>query len=469
MKANKEPRILLISLLAVGFLFLHGDAFSAMVPVERIVLPNHLVVLVSEEHSLPMVTCKVLVDAGSWRDPSGKEGLANLTARALPLGTAERTASEINRQLDFIGATLDASCGRDFATLNLATLKKNLDEGFAVFLDALTHPTFPEKDIARQVQVVEGRIQSEKDEPGEVAEKNFRKALFLDSPYEHPVEGTRESLSSLDREALAEFHETYYRPNNAVLAVVGDVTVEEVRARMVPKLENWAAREIPESTFESTFAEGPKTVKEHMPISQANVVLGHEGIRRENPDHYAVSVMNHILGGGGLGSRLMQKIRVEAGLAYSVGSAFITGKRSGSFMLRLQTQNAKASKAVHLALGEMKRMKKEGVSAEELETAKKYLVGSFPLRFTTQSGLASLLVQLEYFDLGTDYPEKYASLIDGVTRESVNEAAREYLHPEKTILSVVANTKEVKGIEEDLLWWEEPDELLPPVRRSSEE
>jgi zinc protease len=205
-----------------------------------------------------------------------------------------------------------------------------------------------------------------------------------------------------------------------------------------------------------------------MPISQANIILGHKGIKRETPDHYVVSVMNHILGGGGLGSRLMKKIRVEEGLAYSVSSAFITRKRSGSFMINLQTKNESASQAVHLALSEMKRMIKEGVSKKELQTAKDHLIGSFPLRFTTQSGLAALLVQLEYLNLGTDYPERYASLINAVDREAVFEAAGKYLHPEKAVVSVVANTKEVKGIEDDFLWWEEPHEPLPPVRRHGE-
>ena len=177
-------------------------------------------------------------------------------------------------------------------------------------------------------------------------------------------------------------------------------------------------------------------------ITQANIILGHAGVSRDNPDYYALTVMNYILGGGGFSSRLVRKIRNKRGLAYSVASFFDPGKYPGSFQIVLQTKNSSAREAISLSLQEMERIRKELVSEKELEGAKKYLIGSFPMRLDTQGKLANFLTQVEYYGLGPDYPEKYPSLIRSITREEVLRVAKKYLHPKNTILVVVANLKE---------------------------
>jgi zinc protease len=223
---------------------------------------------------------------------------------------------------------------------------------------------------------------------------------------------------------------------------VGDITGEEVKERLIPRLEKWPKAEIPKESFHTTFAKEPKTVKTNRSITQANIILGHAGVNRENPDFYALTVMNYILGGGGFASRLVAEIRNKRGLAYSVASFFDPGKYPGSFQIVLQTKNASAREAISLALQQMERIQKEPVSEKELEGAKKYLIGSFPLRFGTQGKLANFLTQIEYFGLGLDYPEKYPSFIRSVTREEVLRVAKAYLHPNNYILVVVANLKE---------------------------
>ncbi len=414
---------------------------QAMPPVQRTVLSNRLVLLVSEEHSLPFVTFQLLVNAGSWRDPAGEEGLAYLTARGLLLGTSKRTVTAINQELDFMGASLNGSSGRDYATLNLRVLKKDLDQALDLFMEVLTQPIFPEEEIRREVEKALAAIQSQEDQPEEVAEKAFRSTLFL-SPYGHPVEGTKESLPKIGREALVRFYQNYYHPNNTILTVVGDMTTEEVKARLLPRLAGWPTAELPEMVFKPDFAKGKQTVKIDRAITQANIVLGHDGVSRENPDFYALTVMNYILGGGGFASRLVEEIRNKRGLAYSVASFFDPGKFPGSFQIILQTKNASAREAISLSLQQMERIRKEPVSEKELEGAKKYLVGSFPLRLDTQNKLANFLTQVEYYGLGLAYPEKYPSLIGSVTQEEVLRVAKKYLHPEKVILVVVANLKE---------------------------
>jgi zinc protease len=435
-------KYLIIFLFLMLCISLPGESLHAMPPIQRAVLPNRLTLLVSEEHSLPFVTFQLLIGSGSWRDPSGEEGLSYLTARGLLLGTLKRQVNTINEELDFIGASLSSSSGRDYATLSLKVLKKDLDKGLDLFMDVLTQPSFPKEEIKREAEKTLAAIQSAEDQPNEVAEKQFQKTLFVNSPYGHPVEGTKESVPKLTREAIVRFYRSYYRPNNAILTVVGDMAADEVKAKLLPLLEKWPKGEVPKLPFVTKFEKEQKTVKINRPITQANIILGHAGVSRNNPDYYALTIMNYILGGGGFASRLMEEIRNKRGLAYYVASYFDPGKYPGSFQVVLQTKNSSAHEAISLSLQQMERIRKEMVSEKELEGAKKYLIGSFPMRLDTQGKLANFLTQVEYYGLGLDYPEKYPSLIRSITREEVLRVAKKYLHPEKYVLVIVADLKE---------------------------
>ena len=417
---------------------------GSMPPVQRIVLPNELVLLVSEEHSLPFVVIQLLVDAGSRLDPAGKEGLANLTAKGLLLGTSRQDVTAMNEALDFMGASLSSSAGQDYAVVGLQVLKKDLEKGFGLFMDALTVPAFPEQEIQKEVKKIMGAIQSADEQPMALAEKRFRKTLFPQSSYGHPVEGTRESVSKLSVEDVLRFYRAFYRPNGAILSIVGDITVEEIRTRLIPLLAKWPATKAEAVPFNESYAKGPQTITINRQITQANIVLGTVGVKRDNPDYYGLSVMNYILGGGGFGSRLTEEIRVKRGLAYSVASFFEAEKYQGSFQIVMQTKNPSAREAIALALKEMEVIRKDPVLQEDLQRAKAYLVGSFPLRIDTQSKLANFLAQVEYYGLGLDYPEKYPSLINSVTREGVLRVGKTYLHPEQMILIVVGNLKEAQ-------------------------
>jgi zinc protease len=418
------------------------SSLYAMPPVQKSVLSNRLVLLHSEDHALPFVTLQLLIDAGSGKDPSGMEGLSHLAARGILLGTSGHSAAALSEELDFLGASLDSSSGKDYATLSLRVLRKDLDKGFALFMEALANPTFPEKELKQEVEKTLALIQSQEDQPGEVAKKEFLKTLFLSGPYRYPAIGTKDSLPRLTREEVLTFYKTYYRPNNCILAVVGDITAEEVKNRLIPLLERLPAGDIPEVPVKTVFSNGPATVKIDRKISQANIILGNPGITRGNPDFYALTVMNYILGGGGFASRLVEEVRDKRGLAYSVASFFDPGKYPGSFQVVLQTKNASAREAISLVLQQVKRIREELVSDKELEGAKKYLIGSFPLRIDTQAKLANVLIQEEYYGLGLDYPEKYPLLIKSVTRADVLRVAETYLHPDNDTLIVVGDLKE---------------------------
>lgn len=437
-----KKKLAFVTAIALVWVCFQPKLTLAMPPVQRMVLPNHLVLLVCEEHSLPFVTFQLLINSGSRQDPSGQEGLANLTARGLLLGSLNRSANAINEEVDFMGASLNASVSKDVATLSLRILKKDLDKGFVLFMEALRRPAFPEEEIRREIEKTLAAIQSREDEPAEVAQREFQKTLFLKSPYGHPVEGTKESVPRLKREAVLRFYQTYYHPNNCILAVVGDITVEEIKKKIIPHFTQWPMAEIPKVPFTGAYAKERKTIKIDRGITQANIVLGHAGISRDNPDFYPFTVMNYILGGGGFTSRLVEEIRIKRGLAYSVTSYFDAGKYPGSFQIVLQTKNSSAREAISIALQQMGQIRKESVLEKELEGAKKYLIGSFPMRLDTQGKLASFITAVEYHGLGFDYASRYPSLIQSVTREDILRVAQKYLFPEKSIVVVVANLKE---------------------------
>jgi len=441
LRTFKRSFLLFLSLLFI-LAALFADDLQAMPPVQKTVLSNHLIILQSEDHSLPFITLKLLIDGGSRRDPSGEEGLAYLTAEGLLLGTSAHSLSQINEELDFMGASVNVSSGRDYSMLNLRVLRKDLDKALDLFMEVLTQPAFPDEEIRREKQKTLGALQAEADQPDEVAEKGFRKALFLSSPYAHPVNGTKESIPNITREKIMNFYRTWYHPNNFIISVVGDISAAEVKQKIFTRFEKMQSADMPDLPFTEAFAKGPETIRINKDITQANIIIGNEGISRENPDYYAVSIMNYILGGGGFASRLLGEIRNKRGLAYSVASFFDARKYPGSFQIVLQTKNKSAREAIDIAIRQMKLIRHEPVSDKELEGAKKYLIGSFPMRIDSQAKLSTFLLLAQYYGLGMDYAEKYPSLIQSVTKEDLLRVAKKYLHPENALLVVVGNLED---------------------------
>ncbi len=447
MLASNSRRILR-SLALQAFIFLLVLSFAANASsgtsprAQRMVLSNGLVVLVAEDHSLPMVVLQLLVDAGSRLDPSGKEGLAHLASKGLLLGTAKQQATAIHEAIDFMGASLSSSATRDVAIVALQVLKKDLEKGFGFFVESLTAPLFPGDELQKELRKIIGAIQASDEQPMALAEKTFQKTLFANSPYGHPVEGTRESVEKLTRKDVSEFYKTHDRADGSILSIVGDITLEEVKTKLVPLLEQWPSGTVKPMAFNASYTKGPRRVTIDRQITQANIVLGAVGVRREDPDYYSLSVLNYILGGGGFSSRLMEEIRVKKGLAYSVSSFFDAEKYQGSFQIVMQTKNETAREAIALAIRQMELIRSELVSDADLKRAKAYLTGSFPLRVDTQSKLAAFLAQAEYYGLGLDYPEKYPSLINRVQSEDVLRAAKAHMNPQEAIIVVIGNLKE---------------------------
>jgi len=410
---------------------------------KRTVLSNGMVLLTSEQRTLPMVSIELLVDAGSAHESVNQAGLANLTAKLLTYGTKGRSAVQINETLDFIGASLETGCGQDTASLSVTVLKKDLPTGLDLLADVLTQPTFPQAEIDRQKQAVIATIRANEENPGAVAAKAFAAALFPQSPYGRPVEGTEASVKSLQQKNLQDFFARYYRPNRTIVAIVGDVSEQEIAPLLSKALRGWEKGEPSAPPTAPVNIGPPKLVRVNKELTQANIAMGHGGVARGNPDYYAIQVMNYILGGGGFSSRAMDSIRNERGLAYSVYSFFAAEKSHGTFEFVMQTKNETATEAIRIATDEMRRIREQLVSDQELNDAKDYLIGSFPLRLDTNRKVASFLAQVEYFELGLDYPDRYPNLIRSVTREDVLRVARQYLQPDKLTTVIVGNLQKI--------------------------
>lgn len=221
--------------------------------------------------------------------------------------------------------------------------------------------------------------------------------------------------------------------------MVGDISHPEITQALEKAFRSWHKGESSTPPPAPSKIGGPDSIRINKELTQANIILGHEGVGRENPDYYAIQVMNYILGGGGFSSRALDSIRNERGLAYSIYSYFSAEKRRGSFELVMQTKNETALEAIRIAAGEIRRMREQLVTEQELQDAKDYLTGSFPLRLDTNRKVANFLAQVEYFQLGLDYPDRYPDLIQRVTREDVLRVAQKYLKPEKLITVIVGN------------------------------
>ncbi len=410
-------------------------------------LPNDLVWLFSEQRDLPLVTLQLLIKAGTLQEPLTKAGLANLTAQLLRSGTKTRTATQIAQELDFLGAKLNAQGGDDYAALSLTVLKKDLGAGLTLFQDILLNPAFAPAEVARKIGEIKASLKSDEDEPAVVAARTFAKDLYGSFPYGHPVRGTPEGLSAIKPKDLEEFHQRFYRPNNAILSLVGDLSLEEARQWVTRTFGPWPAAPLPAPKLPPISPLNKRRVVViNKDITQANIILGDLGIARQNPDFYACQVMNYILGGGGFASRLMDNIRVNRGLAYSVGSSFAAGLEPGPFTVTLETKNPSAGEAVTQVLEEIRLIRTEPVTDTELKDAKSYLIGSFPRKMDSLSKRAGLMGYVEFYGLGLDYPWRYPELIQHLTPADIQRVAQKYLHPENYLLVVVGKKSEMPSL-----------------------
>ncbi len=395
----------------------------------REVLPNGVVLLVAERPAIPIVVVRVDLPAGSVYDPIDAGGLANLTAGVLTRGTARRTGPELDSAIEFVGGSLEGAAGRDGATIGLSVLKKDLALGLDLLAEVLLQPAFAEAELERRKEEIAGGIQRSEQDPQTVAGRAMAELLYPGHPYSRPASGTVQSVRRLTREQVAAFHRDNYRPDVAVISVVGDVTRDEIRRDLVARFSAWTAPAAPRPAIPPAPASPPVEARRiARDLTQATVSLARPAIRRDHPDYFPLVVANYILGGGSA-SRLYTKVREERGLAYSVYSGLGFGRYGASYFVGLQTRLDAVDEAVRLVREEMARMGREVVTPRELDMAKSYLIGSYPLRTDTSGRMAELLMTVEENQLGLDWPDRFKAGISRVTAADIRRVAATYMDP----------------------------------------
>jgi zinc protease len=413
--------------------------------IKRMQLSNGAILLVSEQHQLPMVTGAIAFDAGARRDPAGKEGLAQLTAQCITQGTKTLSETDFNQKVDFMGSAIGVGPSRDFSIATFTSLKKYQDATLQLLAQILQEPGLRDADIQRkQAEQIAG-IKSSEEEPGYTANVAFIRMLFGDSPYGHPIAGSSDAVSKLKPDDVRDFYHQYYKLGSAVIAIAGDVDANEIKAALEKQLTGLQGTVPPQPELPApVVAAGIHTQLIDRNVSQANIFMGGTGIARSNPDYYKLQVMNYILGGGGFSSRLTKVVRSKAGLAYSIGSGFQAGKFPGAFMVVLQTKNSSADQAIKLILEQLHEIQQTPVTDTELSGAQRYLIGSFPMKLDRQSEIVGFMLETEIYGLGLDYADKYPKIIQAVTTGDVQAVAKKYLHPDALDLVATANQAEAK-------------------------
>ncbi len=404
--------------------------------VTRVVLDNGLTVLVKEAHAVPIVTMRIAFLGGVRFETERTAGLNNFLAGMLTKGTTSRTALDIAREIESIAGGIDGDSGRNTFGVTTTVLSKFLDEGLDLFTDVVLNPSFPDTEIEKRRRDVLAAIRAQEDNPSSYAFRLFNQALFPTHPYGINTLGTEASVKALTRQQHVDYYRTYAVPNNAVLAVVGDVSTPEVVERIRAEFGRWPRRPValPSPPPEKPHAAVTR-VEEVKPKAQAQIILGMLGTTFRDPDRYALQVLNAVL--SGQGGRLFYELRDKQSLAYALSSFSIEGLEPGAFGVYMGTAPEKVPQAIAGIEQELRRIRSEKVSAEELTRAKRYLIGSYEIDLQRNSTVAMNLALNELYGLGYDEYRRYPEKIEAVTAEDVLRVAQRIIRLDRYTLAVV--------------------------------
>ncbi|HEX8185867.1 MAG TPA: pitrilysin family protein [Blastocatellia bacterium] len=415
--------------------------------VERLELPNGLVLLLSANHSTPSLAIRAVVRAGSRFEPDEKAGLASLVGELLDEGTATRTSQQVAETVESVGGKI-ATFG-DYQSSGLVSvfLSKDFMLGLDIAHDILANASFPEEKIRQSIERRIAQIRSRLDVPRTQASDLFNEMIFRGTPQHRPPIGYAETVRNLAREDVVAFYRRYYVPNNTVLAIAGDIDKEDVKRKIEERFAAWPKA----AGFQAPQPPAPARQREAIEKfvaaqkEQVNIFIGHVGIDRKNPDYYALLVMDTILGSSpGFTSRIPRILRDEQGLAYTTFSNITAsaGIDPGRFVAYIGTSPENLDRAIEGLRREIARIVKEPVGSGEVESAKAYLTGSFVFHFQKNLQIADFLVEAETYGLGFDYMENYPEIIRSVTDEDVTRVARKYLDPDHLTTVVVGPVDE---------------------------
>jgi zinc protease len=440
MRTPARPLALLL-LVALALTLVPAPPATGAPIAHREVLPNGIVLLVAERPGVPIVAVRVLLRAGAAFEPADHAGLANLTGALVARGTATRTGPEIDEAIEFVGGSLEAGAGRDGLTASLSILKRDLTLGMDLLADVVLAPAFPPEELKRKVAQIQAAIKRSEEDPNTVAGRALSRLVYPNHPYGIPVEGTIESVGKLTRDDVVAFYRSHARPDTTIVAVVGDITVDEARREVLKRFGGWARPGAPAPTVPPARPGGaPKSETITKELTQATLMLGRQAVRQVDPDYFPLVVASYVLGGGSA-SRLYGRVRDEGGLAYAVYSYVSPARYGASFAVSAQTRTAEVPKVGDILKEELARMTREPVKDDELRLAKDYLIGSFPLRLDTTAKVADFIVAIEEQGLGLDYADRYKASVAKVTAADVQRVAGKFFAPDSFNRVVVGAAK----------------------------
>ena len=408
--------------------------------IQRATLSNGLVVLGSENHVTPTVVLRLRLRAAPILDQPTTAGLAALTASGLTRGTKTRTFDQINETVDSAGMSLSAGAGRHLASVSVRCLADDLRMGIELMADVTRNPTFPVPEFEQLKGQTLTAIRQADNDTGSVADRHFRELVYPEGhPYRLRNHGYQESVAPLTRDRLEAFHAEHYGARGAMCVVVGDVIFDDVVRQLEDTLGTWDA--VGAHDVQVPFPPRAEPSQKDVVVpgkTQSDLVLGTVGITRRDPDFQALRLANMILGRLGMMGRLGESVREAKGLAYGVHSELDAGLGAGPWAVRAGINPANVDAAFAGIRDEMHRLREEGVTQEELVRAKNYSTGSLVLHLETNDGVAGLIQDIELFDLGLDYADRYAAIIDALTLDEVNRAATKHIPPFESTTRVVA-------------------------------
>lgn len=415
-------------------------------PVVRRQFDNGLELLVVEHHELPVVDMILVVKTGGEGDPANKPGVSTLTSAMLDEGAGRRTALDIADQEAFLGVQIGTGSGWDVSSVTLHAPVAVLDSAMALFADVALRPTFPTADLERLRKERLTELLQLRDRAPAIADRAYASILYGERhPYGRPLTGTEASTRAITRRDVQRFYQTFYRPNNATLIVVGDVTPDDIERRVHELFGGWTRAEVPSTQF----AEPPVALATAIYLidkpgaPQSSVRIGSIGVPRSTDDYFAILVMNTILGGA-FTSRLNTNLRETHGYTYGAGSSFSMRRSAGPFTARAEVVGAKSDSSLIEFMKELRAIR-DTVPQSELEKAKRYLQLQLPGEFETTGDIASQLVPVVVHGLPLDYYNSYTGRIGDVTVADVQRVARRYVDPSRFAVVIVGDRKAIEA------------------------
>lgn len=428
-----------IRLLQVIFLFIIFPGLALAAPkIEHWVTKNGARVYFIETDALPMVDVNLVFNAASAQEPADRQGLAMLTSDMLLEGSTDLDSKAIAEGFEDRGAEIATSSHRDMAIVSLRSLsdKQYLDPVVDLLATVISDPVFPEKNLAREKARSLQSLDHSLQQPGTVGKRRLYEQLYKGHPYANHPEGTHESIKSISRDELIDFYRKFYVASNMVIALVGDLKLDEAKA-----LAEKFSEKIPKGKPAEKLADVPSIKSAEyridFPSTQSHVMTAYLGIKRDDPRYLALKVGNYSLGGGGFQSRMMDEIRDKRGLSYGTYSYFLPMQQTGPFIASLATKNDQADKAYTVSKQLIDDFLKTGPTEKELELAKKNITGGFPLTIDSNKKLVSTLAAIGFYSLPIDYLDTYIERVNALDREQVTRAMQSVLSSANRVTVIV--------------------------------